>query len=110
MTCPHCDHPWSLHEPHYNPRCTGTTTGTTVCGCMWPETKPPKALTPPSPREQLIARVRDAIFDELDRQHEACEIDAAGYWDREWGCLDGEPDWKAVADAAIRAVADESER
>ena len=66
------------HQPDYNPRCTSTTSGA-VCGCMWSQPKPPKALMPLSPRELLIAKVRDAIFDELDRQHESSEIDWAGF-------------------------------
>jgi len=52
----------------------------------------------------VVDRVCDAIFAELDRQHEADEIGGNGYWDSEWGCLDGEPKWGEVARAAIRAV------
>lgn len=89
--CPHCGHGWSYHTS----RCT-------TCGCLWKKPKPPPA--PPTAQEVLIAKVRDAIFDELDHQHEAGEIDGAGYWDREWGCCDGEPNWSGVAAAAIAAA------
>lgn len=53
----------------------------------------------------VVDRVCAAIFAELDRQHEAEEIGGHGYWDSEWGCLDGEPKWGKVAEAAIGAVA-----
>lgn len=53
----------------------------------------------------LVAIVQGAIFDELDRQHDAGEIDGAGYWNREeWGTLDGEPRWTKIAEAAVAAV------
>lgn len=55
-------------------------------------------------RDEMVAAARGAMFDELDRQHENCEIDAAGYWDREWGRCDGEPKWDKVAAAAVDAV------
>ena len=53
----------------------------------------------------LVAAAQAAIFDELDRQHDAGEIDGAGYWNREeWGTLDGEPRWTLIAEAAVAAV------
>lgn len=53
----------------------------------------------------LVASVQGAMFDELDRQHEAGEIDGAGYWNREeWGAIDGEPRWTLIAEAAVAAV------
>ncbi len=53
----------------------------------------------------LVAIVQGAMFDELDRQHEAGEIDGAGYWNREeWGSIDGEPRWTLIAEAAVAAV------
>ena len=88
------------HQPDCEPRCT-------QCGCYWSLPKPPPPTPTLTARELLIAKVRDAIFDELDRQHESSEIDWAGFWDREWGCIDGEPDWNGVADAAIKAMSDE---
>lgn len=88
--CPHCGHEWGRHTA----RCD--------CGCMWPKPKPPEPPKPPP--DPLIAVVRGAIFAELDRQHEAGEIDGAGYWDSEWGCCDGEPNWGKVAEAVIAAV------
>ena len=90
--CPHCGHGWSYHAEG---RCTW-------CGCMWEKPKPP--APPPPPPDPLVVAIHAAIFDELDRQHEAGEIDAAGYWDREWGRLDGEPDWGAVVAAVAEAV------
>lgn len=52
-----------------------------------------------------IERTKAAILDELDRQHEAGEIEGAGYWNREeWGTLDGEPCWDKVAEAAYLAA------
>ncbi|OCB56150.1 hypothetical protein A5722_14740 [Mycobacterium vulneris] len=52
-----------------------------------------------------VERTKAAIFDELDRQHEAGEIEGAGYWNRdEWGTLDGEPCWDKVAEAAYLAA------
>lgn len=55
----------------------------------------------------LVAAVQAAMFDELDRQHDAGEIDGAGYWNREeWGALDGEPRWTKIAEAAVAAVTD----
>lgn len=52
-----------------------------------------------------VERTKAAILDELDRQHEAGEIEGAGYWNRaEWGTLDGEPCWDKVAEAAYRAA------
>lgn len=70
------------------------------------EAEPPRAdevVERQSPA--LVAIVQGAIFDELDRQHEAGEIDGAGYWNREeWGTLDGEPRWTKVAEAAVAAV------
>ncbi|GAT03510.1 Tat pathway signal sequence domain protein [Mycolicibacterium fortuitum subsp. acetamidolyticum] len=53
----------------------------------------------------LVVAVQAAMFDELDRQHEAGEIDGAGYWNREeWGAIDGEPRWTKIAEAAVAAV------
>lgn len=70
------------------------------------EAEPPRAdevVERQSPA--LVAIVQGAIFDELDRQWEAGEIDGAGYWNREeWGTLDGEPRWTKVAEAAVSAV------
>lgn len=52
-----------------------------------------------------IERTKAAILDELDRQHEAGEIEGAGYWNREeWGTLDGEPCWDKIAEAAYLAA------
>lgn len=53
----------------------------------------------------LVVAVQAAMFDELDRQHDAGEIGGHGHWDREeWGTLDGEPRWTMIAEAAVAAV------
>lgn len=60
----------------------------------------------------LQDRIKAAIFDELDRQNENDEIGGHGYWSSEWGTLDGEPDWGAVAAAVLAALnlTEETER
>lgn len=97
MTCPHCTHVWAAHTP----RCT-------ECGCYWmPPGMEPGQPVPLTVRQQIVQRVKDAIYAELDRQHEESEIDGAGYWDSDWGRLDGEPDWTQVAAAALSVIADD---
>lgn len=95
--CPHCQHAW---QSHVRGRC--------ACGCMWThdDVHPPPPPPPPTPEQLRVQAVIDAIFDELDRQAEENVIDAP-YWDREWGCLDGEPDWGAVAVAVLARLAQE---
>lgn len=97
--CPHCNHGWDLHNKYIGgkKRCED-------CGCMWCLPDPGPVVTPPTERDLAIERVRLAIYAELNRQMEADEIDAAGYWDDEWGRLDGEPDWGKVAEAALNAA------
>ena len=92
--CPDMRHPWGCQDD----------SGHTPSGLDEPVEWLTRLRTA---RELLIGKVRDAIFDELDAQHEPGDIGGAGYWDREFGCLDGEPDWGAVADAAIRAIQSE---
>lgn len=98
-TCPHCNHYWDMHA-YWNEqsRCT-------ACGCLWtdPDKIPPEPA-PPTAHELLVAKVRAAIYAELNNQHEEDQIGGAGYWDDEWGRLDGEPDWNRIAQAAITAV------
>lgn len=95
-SCPHCGHDWARHTRtvHTPERCD--------CGCMWQPPKPPEP--PPTPADLLNERIQAAIFDELDKQHEADEIDGAGYWDREWDRVDGEPNWTRIAAAIIKAL------
>ncbi len=54
--------------------------------------------------DERIDQVCDAIFAELDRQHEAGEIGGCGHWDREWGCVDGEPQWGKIAEAVVAVI------
>ncbi|AII28185.1 hypothetical protein VC74_gp85 [Mycobacterium phage Sparky] len=73
---------------------------------------PPSYVAFPVSVEQFVDKVRAdiaecariAMFDELDRQRHADEISGNGYWDNEWGQLDGEPDWEKVATSAADAV------
>jgi hypothetical protein len=96
-TCPHCQHPWFQHVG-YNDR-----TRCTQCGCMWSKPKPPPVpLTPEElAQQQMLTKIHDAIFVELDRQHEEDEIEGAGYFDDESGCVDGEPNWGKVAASVL---------
>lgn len=57
-------------------------------------------------RDEMITKARDAIYAELGRQHDESEIQGAGYWEPEWGCCDGEPNWHKVSAAAVDAVLD----
>lgn len=73
---------------------------------MWSEPRPPEPpKPPPDPR---IEKVRAAIFAELERQHETGDAWmglTAFYNDDVYsGFIEGEPDWRAVAKAAIAAV------
>lgn len=95
-TCPHCNHAWKSHSILIGDR------KRCLCDCRWSPPEPPKP--PPTEHELLVAKVRAAIYAELNAQHEADEIDGAGYWDDEWGRLDGEPNWDRIAAAAITAV------
>ncbi|WP_043673610.1 hypothetical protein [Nocardia vulneris] len=54
--------------------------------------------------DERARQVCTAIFDELDRQHETGEIDGNGYWDREWGRVDGEPRWGKIAEAVVAVI------
>ena len=88
--CPHCGHAWDLHLT----RCLGPTG--IHCGCQWTKPKPPPK--PKTDHELFVDQVAGTIFSAV-REH--CD----GYTD-EYGRVDGEVDFSAVADAVIRELAD----
>lgn len=52
-------------------------------------------------RNEIISRIREAIFDEFDTQRQ----ERGFYWGRISGVLDGCPQWDAVAEAVLlRAI------